>query len=66
VSPSRAAIDEQAASPNEPFSCCVFRSVNGYTWRVLFDQDLMGRDGVDAQRRMIGNVVVHSLTGSAA
>jgi len=33
---------------------------------MLLDQDLIGRDRVDAQRRTIGRIVLRSLTGSAA
>ena len=43
-------------------SFCVFRGANRYTFRAIFDRDLLDPRGRDHLRRMIGDLVVAYLT----
>ncbi|MFD0521316.1 hypothetical protein [Paractinoplanes durhamensis] len=41
---------------------CVFRGANRYTFKAIFDRDLLDPAGRDHLRRMIGDLVVAHLT----
>ncbi len=42
---------------------CVFRVANRYTWRTLFDRDLLDPQARTRYRAMLGDIVVAYLTG---
>jgi hypothetical protein len=45
---------------------CVFRGANRYTFRAIFDRDLLDPSRREHLRRMIGDLVVAHLTAPAA
>src|SRR3954447_8389174 len=45
---------------------CVFRGANRYTFKAIFERDLLDPDRRDHLRRMIGDLVVAHLTASPA
>ena len=47
-------------------SFCVFRIANRYTFRAIFDRDLLDPDRRRQQRQLLGDLVVDHLTAPAA
>ena len=45
---------------------CVFRIANRYTFRAIFDRDLLDPDRRRQQRQLLGDLVVDHLTASPA